>query len=58
MDGRRGHAGDAMLPRDQRRDAWPAALGWLTLRGTWWDVRRGQAAFVRRVLAAAARAAA
>ena len=57
MDGRRGHAGDLMLARDQRRDAWTAALGWLTVRGTWWDVRRGQAAFVRRVLAAAARAA-
>ena len=57
LDGRRGHAGDAMLARDQRRDASTAALGWLTVRGTWWDVRRGQAAFVRRVLAQAARAA-
>lgn len=51
MDGRRGHAGDAMLARDQRRDARTAALGWITVRGTWWDVRSGQAAFVRRVLA-------
>ena len=50
-------AGDAMLARDQRRDAWTAALGWLTVRGTWWDVRRGRAAFVSRVSAAASRAA-
>ena len=57
MDGRHGHAGDLMVARDQRRDAQTAALGWLTVRGTWWDVRRGQVAFVRRVLAAASRVA-
>ena len=57
MDGRQGHAGDLRVAKDQRRDAQTAALGWRTVRGTWWDVRRGQAAFVRRVLAAATRAA-
>ena len=57
MDGRRGHAGWARVADDHRRDAGTAVLGWGTERGTWWDVRRGQAAFVRRVVARARRAA-
>jgi len=58
MDGRRGHAGWARVADDHRRDAGTTALGWRTERGTWWDVRRGQAAFVRRVLTRAGHAAA
>ena len=58
MDGRRGHAGQARVADDHRRDAGTNLLGWRTERGTWWDVRRGQEAFVRRVLSRAYRAAA
>ena len=49
LDGRAGHAGERMLAKDQRRDRQTTALGWLTLRATWYDVRRRQDEFVARV---------
>lgn len=55
MDGRRGHAGSAMIAKDRRRDAPVTRLGWEVERGTWWDVRCGQPAFVERVLRGADR---
>lgn len=54
-DGKRGHAGPAMVAKDQRRDRTSAELGWHTERCTWFDVRRRQDATVERVLAAARR---
>ena len=49
-DGRRGHQGDAMVAKDQRRDLGSARRGWWTERATWYDVRRRQAELVQRVL--------
>ena len=49
-DGRRGHQGDAMVAKDQRRDLGSARRGWWTERTTWCDVRRRQAELVQRVL--------
>lgn len=53
-DGRAGHAGDHMVAKDRRRDRRTGALGWHTERLTWYEVRREQAAVVRRVLEARA----
>lgn len=39
-DGRRGHAGEAMVARDRARDALTGRLGWTTERVTWFEVRR------------------
>lgn len=58
IDGLRGHAGAAMVHKDRSRDRETASLGWWTERGSWFDVRRGQAAFRGRVLAAYTRLAA
>ncbi len=49
MDGKRGHAGEQMVAKDRKRDRVSARYGWWTERGTWWEVRRDQAAFVARV---------
>jgi very-short-patch-repair endonuclease len=49
MDGKRGHAGEQMVAKDRKRDRASARHGWWTERGTWWEVRRDQAAFVARV---------
>ena len=54
-DGRRGHAGDAMLAKDQRRDRRTSASGWHTERVTWFELRREQFELRRRVLSAAER---
>lgn len=53
LDGKRGHAGEVMRAKDRRRDRRTESYAWATERGTWWDVRRGQAAFVAQVMAAA-----
>ena len=50
-DGKAGHAGAQMVAKDRRRDRRTGALGWHTERVTWWELRRDQAAFVRRVVA-------
>jgi hypothetical protein len=50
MDGKRGHAGTAMVAKDRQRDRRTEAYGWWTERGTWYDVRRRQADFVSRVV--------
>lgn len=55
LDGRRGHAGDAMVAKDQRRDRRTRELGWRTERGTWLDVRCRPDEFVQRVLLRAGR---
>lgn len=52
-DGRRGHVGDRMAARDNARDRAGHRRGWRTERLTWWDVRRGQQALIRRVVDAA-----
>lgn len=49
-DRRRGHQGDAMVAKDQRRDFGSARPGWWTERATWCDVHRRQAELVQRVL--------
>ncbi len=51
LDGKKGHAGDRMVAKDQRRDRTTEGLGWATERGVWYDVRRRQLAFVQRVAA-------
>lgn len=58
VDGRRGHAGAVMAARDHRRDRTAASYGWTTERCTWWELRRGQEALRRRILATARRLAA
>ena len=50
LDGRRGHAGERMVARDQRRDRATVALGWVTERATWYDVRRRQDELVARIV--------
>ncbi|MGZ4648718.1 MAG: hypothetical protein ACXVYC_20610 [Blastococcus sp.] len=57
-DGRRGHAGDAMAAKDRARDARTAALGWVTERATWYELRCQPDRVRRRVLAATRRTAA
>ena len=54
-DGRRGHSGDRMVARDQRRDRTARSLGWVTERCTWWELRREQGALRQRIAATAAR---
>lgn len=54
-DGRRGHAGDAMAAKDRGRDARTEALGWVTERATWYELRCRPDRVRQRVLAAAAR---
>ena len=49
-DGKRGHAGTAMVARDRRRDRSTGRWGWATERVTWFELRRQQAALVQRVL--------
>lgn len=53
LDGRRAHAGEAMRARDTSRDRTTAGRGYLTERGTWFDVRCRPGAFVGRVRTAA-----
>jgi hypothetical protein len=50
MDGKRGHAGTAMVAKDRQRDRRTESFGWWTERGTWYDVRRRQDDFVGRVV--------
>jgi hypothetical protein len=51
MDGKRGHAGTAMVAKDRARDRRTEPYGWWTERGTWWDVRRQREQFRARVVA-------
>ena len=51
MDGKRGHAGEAMVAKDRRRDRGTEPYGWRTERGTWFEVRCRQQEFVSRVVA-------
>lgn len=48
-DGKAGHAGPVMVAKDRRRDRRSEAYGWHTERVTWFELRREEAAFVRRV---------
>jgi hypothetical protein len=48
-DGKAGHAGEAMVAKDRRRDRVSELHGWRTERVTWWELRCRRAAFVRRV---------
>jgi hypothetical protein len=54
MDGKRGHAGTAMVAKDRRRDRRTEPYGWWTERGTWFEVRRQQREFQARVVGRAA----
>lgn len=49
-DGKRAHAGERMVAKDNRRDRGTRGQGWWTERATWWDCRRGQAALRQRVV--------
>ena len=51
MDGKRGHAGAAMVAKDRRRDRGTEPYGWRTERGSWFEVRCRQQEFVSRVVA-------
>ncbi len=51
MDGKRGHAGTAMVAKDRKRDRQTEVYGWTTERGTWHEVRRQQDQFVARIVA-------
>lgn len=48
-DGKRAHAGEAMVAKDRRRDRRTEAYGWRTERVTWFELRREQAAVLRRI---------
>lgn len=50
FDGRRGHAGDAMVAKDRRRDRRTGDLGWTTERVTWFEVRRRQEELRARIV--------
>lgn len=50
-DGRRGHPGEQMVAKDQRRDRRAEAYGWSTERVRWFELRREQEQVRRRVLA-------
>lgn len=50
-DGVRGHAGAQMVAKDRRRDRRSEALGWTTERVRWFELRREQETFVRRIRA-------
>jgi very-short-patch-repair endonuclease len=52
-DGKAGHAGEAMVAKDRRRDRVSEQHGWRTERVTWWELRCRRAAFVRHVGAVA-----
>jgi hypothetical protein len=49
-DGTRNHAGTQMVAKDRRRDRVAEAYGWTTERATWFELRRQQPAFVRRIV--------
>ena len=49
-DGRRAHAGDAMVAKDRRRDRTSEHRGWATERLRWWELRREQDDVVRRMV--------
>jgi very-short-patch-repair endonuclease len=55
IDGKRGHAGAQMVAKDRRRDRRTEALGWITVRVTWYDLRRRPWEVIARVLEAAHR---
>ncbi len=48
-DGKLAHAGAAMVAKDRRRDRRTEPYGWRTERVTWFELRREQAAVLRRV---------
>jgi hypothetical protein len=50
-DGKRAHAGDRMVAKDQGKDRTAWAYGWTTERATWFQIRREQAELRARVLA-------
>ena len=54
-DGKVGHAGEAMVAKDRRRDARTGPYGWWTERATWYELRRQPDHVRRRVLAVADR---
>ena len=55
IDGKRGHAGAQMVAKDRRRDSRTEALGWITVRVTWYDLRRRPHEVLARVLDAVRR---
>lgn len=50
-DGKRAHAGEAMVAKDRRRDRRALEHGWTTERTTWFELRRQQSSLVQRVVA-------
>jgi hypothetical protein len=48
-DGKAAHAGEVMVAKDRRRDRRTEDYGWRTERVTWFELRRQQAAVLRRI---------
>ena len=51
-DGKRGHAGDRMVAKDERKDRRAGRYGWRTERASWFEIRREQEQLRSRVLGA------
>jgi hypothetical protein len=50
-DGKRGHAGELMVAKDQSKDRSAWGYGWSTERTRWFEIRRQQAQLRARILA-------
>ena len=51
-DGKRGHAGELMVAKDQAKDRTGRVYGWKTERARWFEIRRQQEQLRARMLAA------
>ncbi|MCU1587271.1 MAG: hypothetical protein JWN31_764 [Frankiales bacterium] len=51
VDGKLAHAGDRMVAKDRARDRRTEALGWVTERCTWYELRRQPQELVARIVA-------
>jgi hypothetical protein len=49
-DGKRGHAGERMVAKDQRKDRRAGSYGWSTERASWFELRREQRQLRARIL--------
>ena len=49
-DGKRGHAGDRMVAKDNRKDRRAGTFGWRTERASWYEIRREQEQLRARIL--------
>jgi hypothetical protein len=51
VDGKRGHAGGQMVAKDRARDRRSEALGWVTERCTWYELRCDRDELLARIVA-------